>query len=68
MLECAGQLCTFYYQKVIDREAILGFASADGVKFRGTVVPGDDLLIVGRMITLRRRTARFIAQALVGVL
>ncbi len=66
MLECVGQLCTFYYQSVIDREAILGFGSADDVKFRGTVTPGDDLLIVGRMITLRRRTARFVAQALVG--
>ena len=66
MLECVGQLCTFYYQSVIDREAILGFGSADKVKFRGTVVPGDDLLIIGRMITLRRRTASFVAQALVG--
>lgn len=65
MLESAGQLCTFYYQQVIDREAILGFGSADKVKFRGTVVPGDDLLVIGRMITIRRRTARFIAQALV---
>ena len=65
MLEAAGQLCSFHYAMVMDRDSILGFGGADGVKFRGTVEPDVDVLIMCKMHDARRRTARLSAQAYV---
>ena len=41
----------------------MGFAAALEVRFRGQVVPGDDLLLLGRTLRLSaRQGARFQAQ------
>ncbi len=63
--EAAGQLSALYYSEVTSSHKILGFAAADSLKFRGTVVPGDDLLILGSMLEIKPRMARFQAQGLV---
>ncbi len=63
--EAAGQLSALYYSEVTSSHKILGFAAADSLKFRGTVVPGDDLLILGSMLEIKPRIARFQAQGLV---
>ena len=66
MLEAAGQLSTYHYVQVQGNNGILGFGSADGLKFRGMVQPPADLLIIGRMEYCKQRSARFHAQGFVG--
>ncbi len=65
MIETAGQLCSYYFSSVRNDALTLGFAAADGVKFRGMVQPGDALLMVGQMVDMKARTARFAAQGFV---
>ena len=66
MLEAAGQICSLVYTQETKGDAVIGFASADNVKFRGTVVPGDILVIQGRMEEIRARRAQFACQGYVG--
>ena len=69
MLEAAGQLSAFHFREVMGEGGVLGFGAADRVKFRGQVIPPAELLIVGRALELKSRSARFLAQGLVdGVL
>ena len=65
LLECAGQLSSFHYQEVMARAGILGFGAAEGVKFRGMVRPPAELIMMGRMVVAKPRTARFEAQGLI---
>jgi 3-hydroxyacyl-[acyl-carrier-protein] dehydratase len=54
MCEAAAQLCAYHVQrhKLMDGKMI-GFGGLDQVRFRGTVVPGDRLLIVSQKLQLR---------------
>lgn len=65
MVEAAAQLCTFYYKKCIPDDRFLGFGGVDKVKFRGTVLPGDRLILVARNTELRPRRATFDTQGVV---
>lgn len=65
MVEAAAQLCTFYYKKCIPDDRFLGFGGVDKVKFRGTVLPGDRLILVARNTELRPRRATFDTQGIV---
>lgn len=65
MIEASGQLCSFHCCEVRRVDDIIGFAACEEARFRGTVTPGDTLLIVGRMLDLRERLARFQSQAFV---
>ena len=65
MVEAAAQLCTFYYKKCIPDDRFLGFGGVDKVKFRGTVLPGDKLILIARNIELRPRRATFECQGVV---
>lgn len=54
MCEAAAQLCSWHAQKHrLMGDAMIGFGGIDGVKFRGTVVPGDRVVIVARRIQIR---------------
>lgn len=66
MVEAAAQLCTYYYRTATDDERFMGFAGIDKVKFRGTVVPGDKLIIVAKKVEIRRRRAIFDTQGVVN--
>lgn len=66
MVEAAAQLCTFYYKRSIKDDRFLGFAGIDKVKFRGTVVPGDKLVIIAKKIEFRNRRAIFDTQGIVN--
>ena len=76
IIEAAGQLCSFYHREVQrerlgparpgDPEGVLAFASAERVKFRDVVCPGDDLLLVAHIQSLTPRRARFRAEGIVG--
>ena len=62
MIEAAAQMCSAYYKFVQKDERFLGFGGVDRVKFRGQVVPGDRLILLGRVAELRSRRAVFDTQ------
>ena len=67
MVEAAAQLCSFYYQKAMEgmESRFIGFGGIDAVKFRGTVVPGDRLILLAREIEMKSRRATFQTQGVV---
>lgn len=68
MCEAAAQLASFFVQRhdLLGCEMV-GFGGLDKVRFRGTVVPGDRLVIVVQMIQVRRgRMIRSRFQCFVG--
>jgi 3-hydroxyacyl-[acyl-carrier-protein] dehydratase len=68
MIEAAAQLCSFYFSTA-SREAgerFIGFGGVTDVKFRGTVVPGDRLLLIAKCREMRSRRAVFATQGVVG--
>ena len=54
MCEAAAQLCSFHVQRhnLLNAEMI-GFGGMDNVRFRGTVVPGDRLVVAAQKLQLR---------------
>jgi len=54
MCEAAAQLCSYHAQKhnLLNAEMI-GFGGMDNVRFRGTVVPGDRLVVAAQKLQLR---------------
>lgn len=58
MIECAAQMVSYYVVSEFKKEGFdgfLGFGGVDGVKFRGQVVPGDRLIMLGKMVEIRPR-------------
>jgi 3-hydroxyacyl-[acyl-carrier-protein] dehydratase len=54
MCETAAQLCSYHAQRHNLLEAqMIGFGGMDEVRFRGTVVPGDRLVIAAQKLQLR---------------
>ena len=47
-------------------ETFLGFAGMNNVKFRGTVTPGERVMIVAKSVEERHRRVTFDAQSFVG--
>ncbi len=60
MIEAAAQLSAFLMKKRLPNVTFAGFTGIDNVKFRGQVVPGDRLYILGKEIQIKPR--RFICQ------
>lgn len=56
MCESAAQLCSYHSQRhnLLNAEMI-GFGGMDDVRFRGTVVPGDRLVVVAQKLQIRMR-------------
>jgi 3-hydroxyacyl-[acyl-carrier-protein] dehydratase len=55
MCEAAAQLCSYHVQRHnLMGGGIIGFGGLDEVRFRGTVVPGDRLVIAAEKLQLRR--------------
>jgi len=65
MIEAAAQMCSLYFGLVAPSDRFIGFGGVDSVKFRGQVVPGDRLTMLGKLIELRPRRAIFDTQGLV---
>lgn len=68
MIEMAAQISSLMYHFKFDTagKKFFGFGGVNKVKFRGSVVPGDDLLMVVKATKLRSRIAIFEAQGFVG--
>lgn len=66
MLEAVAQLSSYYTQKhdLLGAEMV-GFGGVDEVRFRGLVVPGDDLILMVELLKARR--GRMIVAAFQGV-
>jgi len=66
MIEAAAQMCSLYFSLVSSMDKFIGFGGVDGVKFRGQVVPGDRLVMLGKLVDLRPRRAIFDTQGVVN--
>ena len=66
MIEAAAQLCSWAVRQVYDSaeygDRFFGFGGIDNVKFRGTVFPGQTLLLLGKRTEVRPRRAVFTTQ------
>ena len=54
MIETAAQLVSYYFMSQAPKKGFLGFGGVDGVKFRGVVVPGQRIIMLGKMVESRR--------------
>ena len=55
MIEAAAQLFSYHVMTKVDKEGFLGFGGVDDVKFRGQVVPGDRIIMVGKLQDVRSK-------------
>jgi 3-hydroxyacyl-[acyl-carrier-protein] dehydratase len=65
MIETAAQLVSYYVMTQMPEKGFLGFGAVDGVKFRGAVVPGQRIIMLGKMIQMRTRRCIGYTQAFV---
>jgi 3-hydroxyacyl-[acyl-carrier-protein] dehydratase len=66
MIETAAQLVSYGAMKLMEGDGFLGFAAVDDVKFRGSVQPGDTVLMIGKMVEVRKRRCIGQTQAFVN--
>jgi 3-hydroxyacyl-[acyl-carrier-protein] dehydratase len=67
MCEAAAQLCSFYMvANQLSVGDFIGFAGLENVRFRGTVHPGDRMVLVAKGIRIHRRQTVFNVQGFVG--
>jgi len=55
MIETAAQLVSYYVMTAEPGKGFLGFGGVDEVKFRGAVVPGQRIIMLGKMVEMRPR-------------
>ncbi|MEE8104435.1 MAG: 3-hydroxyacyl-ACP dehydratase FabZ family protein [Planctomycetota bacterium] len=66
MVEAAAQLCSYYWRATFDQpDRFFGFGGIRDTRFRGTVTPGERLIIAGKVVNLRPRRAIFDTQGFV---
>jgi len=65
MIETAAQLVSYYVVSKDAGRGFLGFGGVDDVKFRGTVEPGQRLVMVGKLLENRPRRCVGATQAFV---
>jgi 3-hydroxyacyl-[acyl-carrier-protein] dehydratase len=66
MVEAAAQLASFYMKKIYGLEGFIGFSGIGTTKFRGTVVPGDRLIMLCKIVKFRSRQFSAQVQGIVG--
>lgn len=68
MIEMAAQLCSIFYHKKVGSKGtkFFGFGGVDTVKFRGSVRPGDVLVMMVKSQSLHSRIAVFDSQGFVN--
>jgi 3-hydroxyacyl-[acyl-carrier-protein] dehydratase len=69
LIEASAQLASIFSRlmNINPGNKFIGFSGIDKVKFRGTVVPGDKLIIIIKCTDLNNRRAIFEAQGVVGL-
>jgi 3-hydroxyacyl-[acyl-carrier-protein] dehydratase len=68
MCEASAQLCSYFVMKTeaLSSGDFLGFGGLEHVRFRGTVHPGERLVLIGKGLKLNRRQCIFNVQGFVG--
>jgi 3-hydroxyacyl-[acyl-carrier-protein] dehydratase len=67
MCEAAAQLVSFYVTRAGVKQCdFIVFGGMENVRFRGTVRPGDRLVLVGKGLRVHRRQTIFNVQGFVG--
>src|SRR5439155_20441440 len=66
MIEAAAQMASYMSLRRSSGVKFMGFAGARDVKFRGQVVPGDRLILIGKEADFRPRRWICDAQGLVN--
>ena len=66
MVETSAQLVSYYAMSLHPERGFLGFGAIDNVKFRAAVVPGQRILVLGKLLEIRRRKAVGQTQAFVN--
>ena len=67
MCEAGAQLVSYYFTSAgLKTGDYVGFGGMENVRFRGMVVPGDRLILVGKGIKIHRRQTIFNVQGFVG--
>src|SRR5262249_10432134 len=67
MCEAAAQLCSYYIvTQGLQQGDFIGFGGMENVRFRGTVHPGDRLVLIGKALKYHRRQTIFNVQGFVG--
>ncbi|HUS48219.1 MAG TPA: 3-hydroxyacyl-ACP dehydratase FabZ family protein [Phycisphaerae bacterium] len=66
MIETAAHLVSYYAMTATGRREFLGFAGVQDVRFRGVVVPGQRIIMIGKMLELRPRRCIGATQAFVN--
>ena len=65
MVEAAAQMASFAVQQISRQTRFIGFGGIQDVKFRGQVVPGSRLYLLGKFLENRPRRFKLVAQGLV---
>jgi len=67
LCEAAAQLCSYYIctQGLLQGD-FLGFGGLENVRFRGSVHPGDRVILIGKLARFHRRQTVFNVQGFVG--
>lgn len=67
MIESAAQLASFYlmYTGNVAEGKFVGFGGVEGVKFRRQISPGETLVLLGKVVTIRKRRSVFDVQGVV---
>lgn len=55
MIETAAQLVSYYAMTATPGHGFMGFARVEDVKFRGTVTPGQKIIMIGKMVKMHAR-------------
>jgi len=55
MIEAAAQVSSFFMKRIYGLVGFIGFSGIERAKFRGTVVPGDRLYLLGHISKVRSR-------------
>jgi 3-hydroxyacyl-[acyl-carrier-protein] dehydratase len=55
MVETAAQLVSYYVMSSEPGKGFLGFGGVTDVKFRGSVTPGQRIIMMGKMVEIRPR-------------
>ena len=66
MVEAAAQLSSFYMKRIYGLKGFIGFSGIEKTTFRGTIVPGDRLIMLCKIIKFRSRQFTAQVQGYVG--
>lgn len=66
MIEAAAQLLSFYVKRVFEVKGFIGFTGIESAKFRSQVVPGDRLMLLGHITSIKTRKYSADIQGVVG--